>query len=58
MANLLVPEHWRLRAEEARRSENESTDPEERVLLQEIARLYEKLAARLGRQEESSAEAD
>jgi hypothetical protein len=46
-ADLEGPEHWRLRVEETKRLASESTDPEERMLLQEIARLYEQLATRV-----------
>ena len=36
--------HWRGRAEEARRSAAEATDPEVRAALMEIARAYDRLA--------------
>ena len=38
------PGHWRMRADEARRSAAEATDPKVKSALLEIARSYEQVA--------------
>ena len=49
MTELMSPELWRRRAEEARR-QAEQTTPEERATLLQIATLYDQLSARIERQ--------